>query len=228
MYVASTTCVACTCIYIFILTTLHASTYTCTIGIEILGGLTVSVYNEMILTEAIHSDILRRILQLSLLSDYQLVQSCLETLYGLSLCGRRLSESILQCEACIKVLMSFLTLSVEDKSLDGLVVVHPDGKEESAVSTNQIPPQETLSSLINSTTKNRLVGQTTPLGNAPMRTTPLSKNSNSVNTVPSSKGGLLAANAVSVPTRQQPVAGKGGERKAGGHIESKILFAIQW
>ena len=194
---------------------------------EILGGFSLSVCNKATLINA-HGDILNRILQLSLLPDYLLAQTCLETLYKLSLCGRRLSESILHCESCIKILLSFLTLSVEDGSLHGLVVVHSNGKEESAVLANQVPLQESLSGMIAATKSSSVVGQTGTTSNSSRGSTGNGAKSKGP-VIPFTPSAISNASGRPLHTGRQPVAVKADKPVTSESVlESKLTFAIQW
>lgn len=194
---------------------------------EILGGFSLSVCNKATLINA-HGDLLNRMLQLSLLPDYLLAQTCLETLYKLSLCGRKLSESILHCDSCIKILLSFLTLSVEDRSLQGLVVIHSNGKEESAVSTNQAPPQESLSGMISATKSLSGAGQTTGglSGSPKSSTSPKTRGP----VIPFTPSSISNASGKQLLTSRQPVAAKVDKPVVTNEslLESKLTFAIQW
>ncbi|XP_019853176.1 PREDICTED: AT-rich interactive domain-containing protein 2-like [Amphimedon queenslandica] len=196
-------------------------------GMEILGGFSLSVCNKATLINA-HSDLLNRMLQLSLLPDYLLAQTCLETLYKLSLCGRKLSESILHCDSCIKILLSFLTLSVEDRSLHGLVVFHSNGKEESAVLTNQVPPQESLSGMISATKSLSGAGQVT--GGLSASSKGLTGAKIKGPALPFTPSSISNASGKQLPTGRQPVAAKVDKPAVSSEslLESKLTFAIQW
>lgn len=92
----------------------------------------------------IHFDIIQRIIQLLLVPDYQVIQTCLDALYSLSLYGGRIGEMILRVDHCVTILIGLVTVKVEDlclESLNDLLLVHPNGKKEqlltSVSSTNQ-------------------------------------------------------------------------------------------
>ena len=69
--------------------------------------------------------------------DYRLVLTCLDALYNLSFFGGKIGEAILQTSNCIDILLQLLTMKAEDlglQFLEGLSLVHPNGRTESVLS----------------------------------------------------------------------------------------------
>ena len=112
---------------------------------EILSGLAWCLQNESSLS-MIHDDVIKRMFQLLLVPDYQILQTCLDALYNLSFYGGRIVEMILSTEYCISILTRLITVKVEDLdtwSLRNLLLIHPSGKTEPLLenvsATNQNP-----------------------------------------------------------------------------------------
>lgn len=144
-----------------------------------MGELSCCVYNKNPLSHVPH-EVLHVMIQYSLLPDYLLVQTSLDTLYYLSFYGGRIGEMILTTDHCISTLLNLLTLNVhEDDGLGNLLVVYPDGKQVSAVIANQ-PKEESAKLNTNIKTSTLLTGNSqakppkaTPQKTTPQKTTPL-------------------------------------------------------